>query len=62
MFKSLLLVGGQLASLVSNELDLFLREIDHLADHGIEQAGLTRANFTNDDGELAFLDLEVDIL
>ena len=62
MLEGLQLVRLKLTLLVANEIDLLLREMDHFADHGAEEAGFSGADLTDDNNELAFLDLQVDVL
>jgi len=61
IFKSFLLFRREFALNVSNEIDLFLGNMDHFTNHSVEETGLSRANLTNDDDEFTFLDFQVDV-
>ena len=62
VFESFLLIRGKLTLFVSNEIDLLVRDVDHLADHRVQQTTFARADSSNDDNEFALLDLQVNVL
>ena len=62
MLESLELVGRYLAHLITHEVDFFLWDVDHFTDHCIKQASLSTSNRANDDNELSFFYLQVDVL
>ena len=62
VLESLQLIGRDLAHLIAHEVDFILRNVDHFTNYRIEKAGLSTAYLADDDHELSFFDLQVDVL
>ena len=62
MLEGFLLIRLQLSRCISDEFDFFVWNIDHFSNHSVEETGLTGSYLANDHNELAFLDLEIDVL
>ena len=47
---------------VANFFDLLLRNVDELANHCVQQSGLTRARSSNNDSKRSLLDIDIKVL
>ena len=62
MLEGSQLVGLDLARLVSDEIDLVLRYVDHLTNHGVQETSLATSYLTDNDHKFSLSDLQIDVL